>query len=220
MQLSDLIADVRSRIQEPQASTWTDAEITGWLNRALDDLSEVACYEAPPYAISTVANQGIYPLPSDCLRDGLRRVTWTMPQGSTSGAVIPLRYVDRDEYDRLTMYGGQGTWGPVSYAPMYTIWNNQLYLLPQPTQNGNNDLTLYYYAYLPYLVNSTDVPVIPRNRHEALVLYAVARCQEMIEESNLFVEFMQQYETQKQLLADEVTRNQRDMPRMVRQVWY
>lgn len=216
MQLSELITDVRDRVGDQQAGTFQDAQITRWLNMALDDLSEIVNYEAPPYTFSTVAGQGAYPIPSDCLHGGIRRIVWTLPNQTPT----PLTFIDRDDYDEWVMSGALNTsqW-PLGVPLMYTVWGNNIYILPVPQQNGMNDVTVYYYAQLPHLVNPTDVPAIPANRHEALVLYAVARCQEYLEESALFAEYMQQYQAQKQMLEEQVSNNQREMPRMVRVVW-
>jgi hypothetical protein len=217
VQLIDLIADVRDRVQDQSAGTFQDAQITRWLNMALDDLSEVANYEAEPYTFSTVAGQNAYPIPADCLHGGIRRIVWTLPQSNPT----PLTFIDRDDYDEWVMSGAlNSTQWPLGVPLMYTVWGKYVYILPTPQQNGFNDMTVYYYAQLPHLVNQTDIPAIPANRHEALVLYAVARCMEYLEESAMFAEYMQQYEAQKQALEEQVSNTQRDMPRMVREVWY
>lgn len=72
MKLSEIIKEVNKDIDD----SLPNADITGWINRALDDLSPVAKYQKSK-AIDLVPGQGTYSLPTDIVEmvyiDGLNQ---------------------------------------------------------------------------------------------------------------------------------------------------
>jgi hypothetical protein len=161
MNLSELIREVNKDIDDSLANI----DVTGWINRALDDLSPYANYQKAS-TISLVADQKQYALPSDLIR------------------IVHL--LDEDklvEYQQI----------PVNdlYSTGYKRWGNNIII--QPTPKENRDLTLYYQARLPHLVNADDVPAIPEEYHDLLVLYAVAKAKYQDEEESMQNNAMQEY---------------------------
>lgn len=65
----------------------------------------------------------------------------------------------------------------------YKKWGNTLTIQPIPDNDG--ELTLYYYAKLPHLVNNDDEPVISSYYHDLLVLFAVAKAKYQDEEPEM-----------------------------------
>src|SRR3990167_10314269 len=62
--LTNILADLRSRLQEPTASLRTDADLTLWLNIALREFAEKTRYFETDVSGSTVASTGTYALTS------------------------------------------------------------------------------------------------------------------------------------------------------------
>jgi hypothetical protein len=161
MNLTQLIAEVNKDIDDELSN----AEITGWLNRAIDDLSPYANYQKSS-TISLVADQKQYTLPSDLYK------------------IVHL--IDEDkmiEYHQIPVNDLR------SYG--YKQWGNNIII--QPTPKESKDLTLYYKARLPHLVNASDVPEIPEEYHDLLVLYAVAKAKYQDEEESMQNIAMQDY---------------------------
>jgi hypothetical protein len=165
MNLTELIAEVNKDIDDELSN----AEITGWLNRALDDLSPYAKYQKLT-TISLVPDQKQYALPNDLIR------------------IIHLL----DE-NKLIEYHLIPVNDLMSYG--YKQWGNNIIF--QPTPKENKDLTLYYHARLPHLVNASDIPAIPEEYHDLLVLYAVAKAKYQDEEESMQNNAMQEYFTRK-----------------------
>jgi hypothetical protein len=159
MNLKQLIAEVNKDIDDSLAN----ADITGWLNRALDDLSPYAKLKKSA-VLSLVPNQKQYTLPTD-----LMEIVHIF-DGSLKMNRIPM--------DDFYSYG-------------YKQWGNAIIIQPTPQETKNLDL--YYHARLPHLVNPDDVPAIPEEYHDLLVLYAVAKAKYQDEEESMQVNAMNEY---------------------------
>ncbi|WP_108669552.1 hypothetical protein [Peribacillus acanthi] len=161
MKLSQLIQEVSKDIDD----TLSNADITGWLNRAIDDLTPYAKHKKIA-TIQTVIDQKNYELPSD-----FRNLEHLFDEGiKRELALLPMD----DTYNRG-----------------YKKWGNTLILQPVPKEAG--ELTLYYHAKLPRLVNPDDEPVIPSEYHDLLVLYAVAKAKYQDEEESMQAIAMNEY---------------------------
>lgn len=159
MNLKQLIAEVNKDIDDSLAN----ADIIGWLNRALDDLSPYAKLKKYT-SITTVPNQSQYTLPDDVMD-----IVHVMDSSQ-----IYLRIPMSD----LTSYG-------------FKQWGNSLIFQPIPRESKTIDI--YYHARLPHLVNPNDVPAIPEEYHDLLVLYAVAKAKYKDEEESMQVNAMNEY---------------------------
>jgi hypothetical protein len=163
MKLSELQKEVNKDIDD----SLPNADINGWLNRCLDDLTPVANYQKSA-VINIVADQKEYPLPLDLvtiafLIDGERQLS-TVP---------------------INDFGNSG----------YKFWGNNIIL--QPVPKDAKTLDLYYQARLPHLVNADDVPAIPEEYHDLLVLYAVAKAKYQDEEESMQNNAMNEYYARK-----------------------
>jgi len=132
-----------------------NAELIGWINRCMDDLSPIVKYQKSAI-ISKVIGQKEYSLPSDYMR------VVQLVDGMNPMNEIPLRDTQSEGYK---------------------LWGNQLILQPTPTTTGNLDL--YYEGKLPHLVNPDDEPQIPSPFHDLFILYTVAKRQYQDEEENM-----------------------------------
>jgi hypothetical protein len=161
MNLTELVDEVNKDLDD----SLSKAEIKGWLNRALDDLTPYANYQKSS-TISLVADQKQYTLPSDLFK------------------IVHL--LDEEklvEYHPIPVNDLRSTG--------YKKWGNEIIFQPVPKES--KDLTLYYHAKLPHLVNDTDTPVIPEEFHDLLVLFAVAKAKYQDEEETMQNNAMQEY---------------------------
>ena len=79
---------------------------------------------------------------------------------------LALEYVTPEQLDNLTQH-------PLSGPPRYyTVFNNQLQLMPPGTQDSELTLELFYFAKTPQMVNDADITALLL-QHETLFLYAV-----------------------------------------------
>lgn len=219
MQLQDMIIQVRDEIGEEsvpsqlgtQSGTWSDSQITSYLNIAQGLLAEPARIQAPPYTINLTVGTYQYAIPSDSLEDGIRKVTW-----STGGIGYD---VSASSFDRVIRDIDYYVQNQQFYTPtlgaIYAFWAGQIYLYPIPQTQGDT-LTIYYYKRPTDLVNLTDVSQISIRFHKALVKYAVAECQAAAEESQLQMLAMQEYQRLAMQLTMERAKETRDRPARVR----
>lgn len=161
MKLSELQAEVNKDIDD----SLNNSDITGWLNRAIDDLTPYAKYKKTA-DIVLVPDEKQYYIPDDLIE------------------IIHL--VDEDEgeiYQPILMddFASKG----------FKRWGNVLRFQPIPKDSAT--LSLYYHAKLPHLSSPDDVPVIPEQFHDLLVLYAVARAKYQDEEESMQQNAMREY---------------------------
>lgn len=169
--LSGLISRVKVRLDDEE---YPDTTITQFLNDALFDALGEAHYQflEKTYKAAT-QNTGVLPLP----RDYQTLITMT---AKIDKNVWPFEYMEykdflnRDKHDgtknyRFTVFGG-----------------NLLYNVPDITddeyEDGEErfyDITVYYLAKPLPLANSTDVPIIPYEFGELLVMGALARAERL-----------------------------------------
>lgn len=219
MQLQDIVGEVRKTLGEPEPNgygsqqpgqgTWDNTQIIGYINEALGLVSHIARVEAPPYTVTLSTTINSYALPADCLEDGLRKVTYT-----TAGATgpVPVDPLDFDQFQKLLVTPPY-TLGGILFKYYYTEWGGNLLLTPYP-QQATDTLSLYYYKTLATLANATDIPAIPARFHVALVYFALARCQQAVEESNLYQEAWAQWQQMYVQMRNELSRKSRDRNRV------
>lgn len=174
MNLKDIIYEINKDIDDE----FDNADLIGWINRALDDLSPVANYQA--FAdITLVADQKVYPLPAE-----LVKLIQVIDESGTG------RLYEQPLND-FTSCG-------------YKVIGRNLVIQPKPTKPGT--LTLYYESSLPHLKNPEDVPVIRPDFHDLLVLYAVARARYQDEEVGLQMNAMSEYKNRRSQFVYEMHR--------------
>lgn len=218
MQLQDIVGEVRKTLgevepngygsQQPGQGTWDNSQIISYINEALGLLSHIVRQEATATInLSTTTNS--YALPSDCLEDGLRKVAY-----NATGALgpVPIKPLDLDEFEKL-LVNPPYTIGGIMFSYYYSVWGGNILLSPYP-QQSTDTLTLYYYKTLATLSAATDVPAIPSRFHVALVYFALARCQQAVEESNLYQEAWGQWMQMYNQIRAELSRKSRDRNRV------
>lgn len=167
--LSDILADVRSRLDETTVRFWLDSELTRWINEGLRDISRRAevllSYNTN---IPALPNCAKYVLPNDVLR--VHRVEF-IPSGSNQ-STYTLQASTYQEMDNV--------WGirqsvQRSYPSYYVLWGVAgpigitMQLYPVPSQAGT--INLYYYRLPKTLVATTDVAEIPEGWQDLVALY-------------------------------------------------
>ena len=157
------LSEILREINKDIDDSLPNGDLIGWVNRALDDLTPYANVQKST-TITLVPDQKAYDVPADLLR-----VSYLLDDNK------PLFPVQMNDFN--------------SYG--YKRWGNQFIL--QPTPEEVKTLDLYYQARLPHLINSDDVPSIPEEFHDLLVLYATAMAKYQDEELEMQQEVMQRY---------------------------
>lgn len=166
MKLSELQAEINKDIDD----SLDNSELTGWINRALDDLTPFAKYQKSA-DLSLIQGEKQYTLPTDLFEI----VHMVDEDNSKIYLQIPMEDFSSSGFKR---------------------WGNMLRFQPTPIENAN--VILYYYARLPHLNNPDDVPAIPEEFHDLLVLYAVAKAKYQDEEESMQQNAMQEYYSRKE----------------------
>lgn len=176
MNLKEIINEINKDIDDEL----DNADLIGWINRALDDLSPFANYQA--FAeISLVADQKAYPLPADLVK---------LVQVTDESGTLPVQLLEQPLNDFISCG--------------YKVIGRDLVIQPKPTQA--KPLTLYYESRLPHLKDPEDVPVIRPDFHDLLVLYAVARARYQDEEESLQVNAKSEYLSRRSQFVYEMHR--------------
>lgn len=177
------LEELRDEINKDIDDDLDNNVLTGWINRALDDLTPFAQYKKKT-TINVLTGVSDYPLPIDILDVVL---VDTLPR-------LPL--------NDFTSYG-------------YKVMGNTLTLQPEPTEDSTTQLI--YNATLPHLEEDEDVPAIPSNFHNLLILYTIAKFKYQDEELGFQGNAMQEYERKKQDYIRYVNRQQ--PPQKIRDVY-
>lgn len=133
-----------------------NGDITQWLNRGLDDLTHYVNLQKHQ-VINVYKDQSNYPIPSD-----LVKVVYLIDKNNKRLTQIP--------FDDFSSDG-------------FKLWGKEIIFQPAPKEDG--EMNLYYHATLPRLSNTDDIPAIPEQFHDLLVLYAVAKAKYQDEELDM-----------------------------------
>lgn len=169
--LSGLINRIKVRLDDEE---YPETTITEFLNDALFDALGEAHYQflEKVYKAATQA-PGVLPLP----RDYQTIITMT---AKIDKNIWPFEYMDYKDFLALDKDNGAKNY-------RFTVFGgNLLYTVPDVTdseyEDGEErfyDLTVYYLAKPLPLVNNTDVPIIPYEFGEVLVMGALARAERL-----------------------------------------
>lgn len=169
--LSGLINRLKVRLDDEE---YPDTTLTQFLNDALFDALGEAHYQfLEKIYKATTQTPGVLPLP----RDYQTLITMT---AKIDKNVWPFKYMDYKDF--LNMDKGNGI---KNYR--FTVFGGQLlYNVPDIEDEVDEDgderfyeLSLYYLAKPLPLVNNTDVPIIPYEYGELLVMGALARAERL-----------------------------------------
>lgn len=155
--LGKLITNVRNLLGQPNAvnSTWTDLEITEYLNEAIRMYfaEVVKNYEGyftvttdPASNLSYTANTDTVALPTDCFQ-----VKAVYIQRSQGWSILEYQNNMTSGYATNT-----GNGGPNTYQPYYFFQGNSLVLRPVPNQSATGVLKVDYIQFPDQMVNGGD----------------------------------------------------------------
>src|SRR5690554_3077151 len=156
MQLADIRAQLRFRLQEPQSTgRFSDAELDSYINRGQAEVAD----QLEPLVKVTSLDFGVgvatQPLPDNLLR---------IHRASIGGTALRTT-------DPLALDAASTTWEGATGTPThYFIQGNDLRLYPIPDSSVTVDVT---HSYLPEdLVDDADELSLPGWMEEGVILYA------------------------------------------------
>lgn len=155
--LGKLITNVRNLLGQPNSvnSTWTDLEITEYLNEAIRMyFAEVVKNGEGYFTVSTdpssnlsyTANNELVALPVDCFE-----VRALYIQRSNGWEILEYRNDLTNGFLTNTGAGGNNT-----YSPAYYFQGNNLVLHPTPNMDGAEQLRLDYVQFPDQMINGGD----------------------------------------------------------------
>jgi len=158
MDLDTLIQTTRDLLEEPTDDRFTDAEITRWLNRGLEDIAAKTGYLLSSTTQNTTPSQRVYNNPSGCL--WIDRIEY-------NDEVLP-----KNTKERLDIHAQNSNWLAQSGAPKVWYVENEsqfgIYKIP----DSSYSLTIYYFSLDTTLSVGTDTPNLPSQHHLAICYFA------------------------------------------------
>lgn len=195
--LTNLLADVRDRLDETTASFWSDAGLTRWINEALSDIAKRSETLLSKGTVPAVASTATYNLPTDAVR--LHLVEY-VPSGSTQ--TYPVKVATRQSMENV--------WGlnqsqvgsyPMFYVPWGFVPNLQMQVYPVPSAAGT--FNIWYYKLPTTLVNGGDVAQIPEGWQDLIPLYVEAIAKRK-DHDPTWSEAMEMYETRLRTMSEQL----------------
>jgi hypothetical protein len=161
--MTEALAAMRVRLDEPVAAQWSDADLRRWLAEGQRDIARrTKCFEKTA-SLAVTANNRFVTAPSDLLTDGIRAAYFTSTSSyavtsTTSTQLHPLEYTNIKSLDHAwIMNQAQDK----AHRPsMFTMWGMvptaSFILYPVPQVAGS--LILYYFraAIDPWASNYTS----------------------------------------------------------------
>ena len=175
MNLTELLERVGQEVGEDISggtSHWSDTEVTDWLNEGikyfarslpdnfLRDLQENS-------QINIVNGTSAYSEPSGYIRFNRVRIKY-----STSGDYVTAEFVDWPRYQFLD---DNDYLSPSKTYPYWSHWDEQIHINPTPDADVTNGLDISGILIPSDMSTGTDVPQLPDEFHDVLVLYACFR---------------------------------------------
>ena len=167
--LGGLINRIKVRLDDEE---YPDTNITQFLNDALFDCLGEAHYQfLEQVYVATAQEPGVLFLP----RNYQSAITMT---AKINNQVWPFRYMDYKDFLDMSKENGVKNY-------RFTVFGNRLlFNVPNVSEDDTNDdeyyeITLYYIAKPVPMVQETDVPIIPYEFGEVLVMGALARAERL-----------------------------------------
>lgn len=186
------VAELRDRLNETTAATWTDTQLLKFLNEALRDVARRTQCMTTQSTINVTANVNEYTLGSDILR--IFRVEYVPGDGRRT-PLTPRAYEAMD----AVWWSDQDR--QVSDPVFYTVWGNppaaKLKVYPTPSLTTVNGFRLFY-AKLPTVLATGAVAGVTIDMAEGwidLVLdYAEYLALRRDRQTDIMAEVLAQYE--------------------------
>lgn len=163
---------------DPTLQTWGDSDYnTALIQSAYFIQGRLAKVNAYPYTKITVTNLsngvGDYPLPSDIVSPGVRRV-YTLQSGVYVPATLRnLESLEDTVRDAAVSQVGEDP-TTASTRVEYTIDGDYIELSPVPTANTTNGLRIRYAAAVT-MADDNSIPQLPLALHDAVWLHTAAK---------------------------------------------
>lgn len=151
--LGSLLTDVRNLLGQPNAtnSTWTNAELTSYLNEAVrmyfaEVVKGQEGYFTTTTTLTYTQDVETVALPTDCFE-----VKTLYAQRSNGWEALVYQ-------NNITtgFYSNVGSGGTNTYSPYYMFMGNSILLRPVPNFTGTNQLRLDYIQFPDQMVNGGD----------------------------------------------------------------
>lgn len=180
--LGGLVNRLKTRLDDAE---YPDDTIKQFLNDTLFEVLGEAHYQFLERIFKQYADSSsVFILPCDYQ-------TTISLTAKKDGNVTPLKYMPSTEYFNLDREDGRKNY-------YFTVFSGQVfYSLPDISENDNDDyyeLTLYYLAKPTALANDTDVPIIPAEFGEILVLGTLARAERLRDNFDFAAIYQNQYD--------------------------
>ena len=173
MNVTDIVTRVQ-RIFGDQSGVQIDQnDIIRWLNDGQEEIviANDGLMETTATA-DIVQGQDLYSYPADC--SVLRSVRYTG---------YAVKYMPLTEFD---LYLDGFSANPTPYGQgipsIYTVWQNQIRLFPQPNTSVAAGLTVLYIQHCAQIVTTADPLSVPVQYHKALVDYCLEQAYELDED--------------------------------------
>ena len=170
----DMLARVRSYLNEPAARTWEDLELYRYLTVAQRDLADrlpdAALWQLQEIVRGTwTSAQFDYALPADFLRARSAAIG-----GATSAAATPAVYMALEDFNAML---ANNYFGASKTQPFWSVDHN---LLKFHTASQNPDVSTYWLFYLrtPVDITTNVDPEIARIYEAAIVDFAMSQAWE------------------------------------------
>lgn len=164
---AQLLADARSRLDEPSQQFYADTEIRRWINQGLKDVARTCETSQTTKVVSLVPGQQQYTAPADTIR--IYRVEYQ----DTTSRIAVLEYRDYNNADsvwwttQLTVQSTPGMWTAWGFPP-----NLKIVLYPIPGTPGSTIKVFYYQSPAELALDGGDSNTavsIPSGREEIVV---------------------------------------------------
>jgi hypothetical protein len=173
MNVTDIITRVQ-RIFGDQSGVQIDQnDIIRWINDGQEEIviNNVGLMETTATA-DIVQGQDTYSFPTDC--SVIRSIRY-------NGYAV--KYMSQSEFDLyLDGYSASPTPYGQGIPSLYTVWQNQIRLFPQPNSSVSAGLTVLYIQHCAQVVTTADALAVPVQYHKALVDYCLEQAYELDED--------------------------------------
>lgn len=189
--LEDIIKKIRSITKEIDQDFITSEDLTGWINEALNNISNFLEPEASA-VIEVVEGQESYPLPDNV--NEIKRLTINK---------------ERQRFIPFNTFNDEGA--PVG---SYTLWENEI-IISTPKEDGL--IKLYYFKKFPALKNLEDKVEIDDKYIDLIVFHGISMVYYKNEEFDKGREWQGRFEEKK--VEMYLTKDKHEKSPIIRQQW-
>lgn len=176
--LQQLVSQTRVLIDQTDStnSNFTDSELTGFLNEALQFGATQCGWPRDQIQVQVESNVGSYTLPSDFL--SLRNVYFGDP--TTNGDVRPIAIMTEEQLrERYPNWLETGTTNNGRPVACFLLDRATVHIYPRPnaTESASGKYLILSYTYYPAAMSADgDYPDLPDAYHDYLKFYAGHLC--------------------------------------------